>query len=232
MVPVLFSTAHYVLYSVLLKFLFIYWGGGREREPWVCCSTYLCIRWLLLGCALTQAQTRRLGGAGGRSCLTKPGNPAGTHFILVTSHNTREVRAPLSSSSDRGGGSARRGRGTHQGRAAGRGRRERGPPEPRARSPAASPARSREAAGRAGGAAPGLPAALLGGARPLRLLPGSAGPSRWGSELDLGVQRPRSRVPPRGHTPHSRPGVPSSAGFRRRKSARSSPGNGTAHARL
>ena len=31
--------------------LLIFRGGGRERS--ICCSAYLCIHWLILGCALT-----------------------------------------------------------------------------------------------------------------------------------------------------------------------------------
>ena len=27
--------------------------GQRKREAWICCSTYLCIQWLILLCALT-----------------------------------------------------------------------------------------------------------------------------------------------------------------------------------
>ena len=38
--------------------------GGRERETSICCSTYLCIHWLILVCALTGDRTRNLGLSG------------------------------------------------------------------------------------------------------------------------------------------------------------------------
>lgn len=36
----------------------------REREPSVCCSTYLCMHWLLLICALIRDGTCSLGVSG------------------------------------------------------------------------------------------------------------------------------------------------------------------------
>lgn len=187
---------------------------------------------LLLDCDLTRDRTRELGAAG-RSNPT--GQPGGRALYSRTSRSTPERYALLSSSSGRGGAAAPRGRGTHQGRSAGRGGREGGPPESPARSPAASPARSREAARRGGQwvQAPGLPPALLSGARPFGFGPGARAPPTGRPELHLGAQRPRSRASRPGATPpRSRPGAPSSARFRHRKSARSSPGNGTAHAPL
>ena len=42
--------------------------GGRERERTremsICCSTYLCIHWLISVCALTWDQIHKLGGWG------------------------------------------------------------------------------------------------------------------------------------------------------------------------
>ena len=69
----------WTLFNTKLLFLFLLTdfleregsgGGGegeREREPWICCSTYLCIYWLLLVCALTGDQTSNLGISGQRS---------------------------------------------------------------------------------------------------------------------------------------------------------------------
>ena len=42
---------------------FIYWFG-RERETSICRSTYLCLRWLLVCCALTRDQTHNLSVLG------------------------------------------------------------------------------------------------------------------------------------------------------------------------
>ena len=47
------------------KLLQIIWVWGergvrREREMLICCSTYLCIHWLILICALTGDQTHNL----------------------------------------------------------------------------------------------------------------------------------------------------------------------------
>ena len=36
-------------------------GGERQRETLICCSTYFCIHWLILVCALTRDQTLNLG---------------------------------------------------------------------------------------------------------------------------------------------------------------------------
>ena len=36
----------------------------RERETLICCSTYLCIHWLILVCALTKCQPTELLGQG------------------------------------------------------------------------------------------------------------------------------------------------------------------------
>ena len=38
--------------------------GEREREREICCSTYLCIHWLIPVCALTRDQTLNLGVLG------------------------------------------------------------------------------------------------------------------------------------------------------------------------
>ena len=38
--------------------------GGRKREALIACSTYLCIHWLILMCALTGNFTRNLGVLG------------------------------------------------------------------------------------------------------------------------------------------------------------------------
>ena len=35
--------------------------GGRERETSICCSTYLCIHWFILECAMIGDQTCNLG---------------------------------------------------------------------------------------------------------------------------------------------------------------------------
>ena len=37
---------------------------GREGATWIYCSTYLCIHWLLLVCALTRDQTQNFGVIG------------------------------------------------------------------------------------------------------------------------------------------------------------------------
>ena len=54
--------------------------GEREREREICCSTYLCIHWLLLVCSLTWDLTHNLGIWGWHSnCLSYP---ARTDFSL------------------------------------------------------------------------------------------------------------------------------------------------------
>lgn len=155
-----------------------------------------------------------------------------TLFFHASQH-PRKVRAPFSSSSDRGEGSARRGPGTHQGRSAGRGGRDGGP----GRSPALRPQQPRlraaERRRRAGWASAGAPpAALPSSARPLRPL--SPGAVCGRPEPRTREQSSAARVAgpaPGIHTAHSRPGVPGSATRSlRRKSARGSPGSSTAHA--
>ena len=39
-------------------------GGVREKRTLICCSTYLCIHWLIPICALTRDQTHNLGVLG------------------------------------------------------------------------------------------------------------------------------------------------------------------------
>ena len=39
----------------------------KKRETSICCSTYLCIHWLLFVCALTEDRTCNLGVSGQRS---------------------------------------------------------------------------------------------------------------------------------------------------------------------
>ena len=74
-----------------LKFLFIDfrerkgggWGENREveeRETSICCSTYLCIYWLILVCALTGDSTRNLDVLGRHS--NQLSYPASQLFIL------------------------------------------------------------------------------------------------------------------------------------------------------
>ena len=41
--------------------------GEREKETSICCSSYFCIHWLILLCALTRDQTHNLGVLGRRS---------------------------------------------------------------------------------------------------------------------------------------------------------------------
>ena len=61
------------LISVFVFLIFIYWfererqretERGRERETLICCSTYLCIHWLILVCTLTGDWTHNLGTLG------------------------------------------------------------------------------------------------------------------------------------------------------------------------
>ena len=49
-------------------------GGGREREPSICCPTYLCIHGLFLVCTLTGDQTHNLGVS--RWCSNQMSYPA------------------------------------------------------------------------------------------------------------------------------------------------------------
>ena len=42
-------------------------GGDREKETLIYCSTYLCISWLILVCALTGDGTCNLGVGGQHS---------------------------------------------------------------------------------------------------------------------------------------------------------------------
>ena len=52
------------LFLFFFKFLFMLkreWERKREGETSVCCSTSLCIRWLILVCARTGDQTSNLG---------------------------------------------------------------------------------------------------------------------------------------------------------------------------
>ena len=49
--------------------------GERERERLICCSTYLCIHWLMLVCALTGDRTCNLGTSG--RCSNQLSYPAG-----------------------------------------------------------------------------------------------------------------------------------------------------------
>ena len=51
------------LKNIFFKFIdFTDRNGGREREreTSICCSTYFCIHWLILACALTRDQTHTL----------------------------------------------------------------------------------------------------------------------------------------------------------------------------
>ena len=43
------------------------WERERERKRFICCSTYLCIHWLILSCALTGDRTCNLGVLGWNS---------------------------------------------------------------------------------------------------------------------------------------------------------------------
>ena len=58
----------------LLLFHFLFWEREREREISICCSTYLCILWLLLVCALTRDQTP-IHGVWGRCSTIWPTQP-------------------------------------------------------------------------------------------------------------------------------------------------------------
>ena len=51
-------------YYYWLQILYIYIYGERERDAWICCSTYICIHWLILTCALTEDRTCNLGVLG------------------------------------------------------------------------------------------------------------------------------------------------------------------------
>ena len=59
--------------SFLFFFKFIDWFfRERKRETSICCSTYLCIHWLILTCALTGDQTHNLGVSGCSNWATWP----------------------------------------------------------------------------------------------------------------------------------------------------------------
>ena len=48
--------------------------GGKETL--ICCSTYLCMHWLMLACALPRDQIHNLGAPVGEAvmnCATRPG---------------------------------------------------------------------------------------------------------------------------------------------------------------
>ena len=74
---------------------------GRERETLICCSTYLCIHWLLLVCALTGDQTCNLGISGGccNPGIPKPPGghrPVSVHDLLGTRpHSSRWAAGEL-----------------------------------------------------------------------------------------------------------------------------------------
>ena len=59
----------------ILKFFIIFRERKRERETSVCCSTHLCIHWLILVWALTGDRTHNLGVLGQHSdhlsCLAR-----------------------------------------------------------------------------------------------------------------------------------------------------------------
>ena len=63
-----------------LKKYFSYWFLVREREAVICCSTHLCIHWLIFVCALTRDGTHDLAVRSGGCCdptLTNWANPPG-----------------------------------------------------------------------------------------------------------------------------------------------------------
>ena len=52
------------LHPFFFKILLIYSKLGKERKTLICCSTYWCIHWFILVCALTGDRTHNLGIAG------------------------------------------------------------------------------------------------------------------------------------------------------------------------
>ena len=58
------------------------WGRERERdtERSICCSTYLCIHWLILICSLTGDQTCNLGVS--RQCSNQLSYPVRSRYFF------------------------------------------------------------------------------------------------------------------------------------------------------
>lgn len=46
--------------TFFLIYLSVFREGGGERESSICCSTYLCIHWLILTCTLARDGTHNL----------------------------------------------------------------------------------------------------------------------------------------------------------------------------
>ena len=79
------------------RFYLLIWDRETERErdrqtdrqTSICCSTYLCLYWLILVCALTRDQTHNLGVS--RQCSNQLSYPARAELFLhdlPTSHST------------------------------------------------------------------------------------------------------------------------------------------------
>ena len=68
----------------IFNYLNFYWFIW-EREWLICCSTYLCICWLILACALTGDQTCNLGVLRWHS--NKLGYPARAFIIILIQRN-------------------------------------------------------------------------------------------------------------------------------------------------
>ena len=69
---------------IFKNFYLLTWERERERKTLTCCSTYLCIHWLLLICALTRDQTHNPGVSGWRSKqLIYPARAGHSRFVWL-----------------------------------------------------------------------------------------------------------------------------------------------------
>ena len=99
------SNSHKITSGILIFFFLMYWffrkgerrREGETRETAVGCSTYLCIHWLLLVCALIGDQTCNLGTWGqcsnqlSYSARTLLGFLLRLHWICIVSNHKHDI---------------------------------------------------------------------------------------------------------------------------------------------
>ena len=74
----------FVFQSMTSPFFIFKREGEKEREKSICCSTYLCICWLLLACVLTRDWTHNLGVSW--QWCNQLSHPARTQILISTSY--------------------------------------------------------------------------------------------------------------------------------------------------
>ena len=70
-----------IVFSLIFIFYLLILEKRRKRETLICCSTYLCIHWLILVRALTGDGTCNVGGSGW--CSDQLNYPARTEGLFV-----------------------------------------------------------------------------------------------------------------------------------------------------